>query len=276
MVETIPLAGSQAGETLAATELPTVRDASGYVVSESDLEFLRISDESVVAWASRQVPLGMTPLNYADVVRRLVHALERECLEGRSALDDADVRLQGSSAHFFSNRSKPMCFTREAIASEFMSHGLSPSMPTIGQIDGVLTQLETQWPCDHPRPAYRPFDVMFRVGVHVAPSDYDFQVSSSLLVNIIRAEIGFESVDPDMFDYTNSTYSFVKKNLVVQYLRYLWAWSEIATSIVGRPVNLALFDSSGPPRVEPNSDDPEPLSSHFQDTDWVIAVRSGT
>jgi hypothetical protein len=79
-------------------------DDSGYRIQPRDCEFLGISPEQVEAWAGRQAPLGMTPTEFRDFSNSLYDALAREGFN----VEDLDLRLQGSSARFFSGEHKSL------------------------------------------------------------------------------------------------------------------------------------------------------------------------
>lgn len=126
-----------------------------------DCEFLDISPDQVEAWANREAPLGMTPTEFREFSKSLYDALAREGL----APADLDLRLQGSSARFFSGEHKSL-----PLESELLDN------------PEALAQMDIWFGEDQNRPLRRPFDSMHRLGLEDEPSDYDIQISSDSMV----------------------------------------------------------------------------------------------
>src|SRR4051794_21533431 len=84
--------------------VPAVTDRSGYAVRHRDLTFLEIDDTELAAWRERKRLLGMSQNQYDGFLGDLRAALERDGLD----LNECDVRIQGSSARFFSGSHKQM------------------------------------------------------------------------------------------------------------------------------------------------------------------------
>jgi hypothetical protein len=222
--------------------LPT--DDSGYQITPRDCEFLGITPQAVADWHARRAPLGMTPQQYGDFRDSLFAALQRD---GFSP-DDVDVRLQGSSAHFFSGPHKEL-----------------PTAETIQ--DPAAAARYEQWRGDaQEHPLRRPFDSMYRLGLEPEPSDYDVQVSSDAMV--ARAEAVRQESFPDR-ELLHPKYGFVRKEIAESAFPELYANASEQGAALGRPVVPAVFPGSGPPDTS-GSGRP---SSHFRDTDWLIRPR---
>ncbi|MDL5352175.1 hypothetical protein [Microbacterium sp. zg-YB36] len=253
----------------AVDTVPKLLDHRGYQVTKGDLDFLGIPIESVRAVTEGQYPLGMSADLYLRFVHGLFAALERE------GVNDADVRIQGSSVRFFSGEHKAMVYSRASIYQAYLdSRGAEAPNPTL---DSIHETVAKQWPEGQPRPEARPFDVMYVLGIDGCPSDYDVQVSSNALIKLIRKSIreNFSIAEADEKDLrvSNRSYNFVEKVYVANHLLYLSAWAERASRDLGRSVTLALFSSSGPPDTRESTGG---LSSHFRDDeDWILQTPKG-
>lgn len=255
------------GQLVGSPKLPAIRDDSGYVLTHNDFDFLGISYASVVSCFNKQLPLGMSAPRYQTFIDQLLLALKLEGVETK----DVDVRIQGSSVNFFSNRTKKMPYSKEAILAEYITDfGNQPleDMP----IPDIELALSEQWPANAPRPLRRPFDSLFRLGIAAEPSDYDVQISSDSLVRIIENKLGELGVNPDLFEYRNPNYAFVMKKLVTHNLRHLSDWADNMSQVLCRPVSIALFNSVGPPVVKPTESNIDPVSSHFKKEDWKVVL----
>jgi hypothetical protein len=242
------------------SETPTSwDDGTGYCVSDSDLAFLGLTREDLHKAQSRIAPLGMSPSDYDWMVDDLLHALARD------GISDADIRLQGSSAHLYSGWHKYMPYTRAEVHDALTSiHGQAVS----GQrVTDALALIEGQWPTD-PRPFRRPFDSMHRVQIDPDPSDYDLQICSDQMIERLRVELDREDVNLHEITSTNARYQFVLKFLCVEYFKYVDAWASRAAARVNRPVTWAVFDGKGP---QESQDEPH-KSSHFKDSDWIVRL----
>lgn len=223
----------------AARLLPA--DDSGYRIQPRDCEFLGISPEQVEAWANRQAPLGMTASEFKEFSSSLYDALAREGFEP----EDLDLRLQGSSARFFSGEHKSLPLMSDLIEN----------LEAQSRMDSWLGN-------DENRPLRRPFDSMYKLGLDHEPSDYDLQISSDLMVEACRRHWVENSSDGDLLSHK---YGFVKKAVFQDLFPSLWKWADDWTERTGRPVVPALFPSAGPPDTSWSS-----VSSHFRDSDWRI------
>ncbi len=233
---------SPAGEH-AAHSLPA--DDSGYRIQPRDCDFLDITPEQVEAWASREAPLGMTQAQFSEFRETLFDALQREGFRP----EDVDVRLQGSSANFFSGE-----------------HKWLPQASEIGNPEARARM--DQWFGDDPdRPLRRPFDSMHRLGLDDEPSDYDIQISSDAMTEVCRHQW---ELDGSLGDFTNPKYGFVNKDSFKAMYPSLWQWAERWEAETGRPVVPALFPGVGPP-----DNSAAGVSSHFRESDWRIHPERG-
>jgi hypothetical protein len=220
----------------AARLLPA--DDSGYRIQPRDCEFLNITPDQVEAWANREAPLGMTPTEFGEFSDSLYDSLARE---GLSA-EDLDIRLQGSSARFFSGEHKTL--------------DLDSDDPD------VQARIDSWFGDDENRPLRRPFDSMHRLGLDDEPSDYDIQISSDSMVDACRQQW---ETDGSKGNLMNQKYGFIDKRLFKNMFPALWHWATEWEGRTGRPVVPALFASSGPPDTTSTG-----VSSHFRESDWRI------
>lgn len=216
-------------------------DDSGYRIQPRDCEFLGISPEQVEHWSNREAPLGMTPTEFRDFSSSLYDALAREGF----TREDLDLRLQGSSARFFSGEHKSL-----------------PLGEDLQDNPDARARMDTWLGDDADRPLRRPFDSMHRLGLDDEPSDYDLQISSDAMVDACRQRW---EADGSQGSLTNRKYGFVVKELFNDMFPALWEWVDEWTERTGRPVAPALFPSSGPPDTSAGG-----VSSHFRESDWQI------
>lgn len=243
--------------------LPSLDDGKGYVATSSDLDFLGLAQADVVDLVRRERPLGMSRENYSWFCRTLFYALRRD------GVTKADVRLQGSSAHFYSGWHKSMPeFEKEAMFDLLASR--SPERPEVEEAERISQTLRAQWPDPNNRPFRRPFDVMHLVGLEEAPSDYDVQISSDQMMGILRDDLEFEGLDPDLMMVEDARYKFVKRGYAEYAFLFTSQWASRATVRLGRPVTWVLFPSAGP---RENKSEPQ-LSSHHKETDWQVGPPS--
>jgi len=121
--------------------------------------------DHVEAWASREAPPGISRTEFREFSYSLYEAMSREGFGPK----DLDVRLQGSSARFFSGEHK--------------------SLPTTAEIatdNQALDRMRTWFGDDPNHPLRRPFDSMHLLGLEDEPSDYDIQLSSDSMANACR------------------------------------------------------------------------------------------
>ncbi len=98
-----------------------IKDAGGYEATPGDFAYAHVSDEDVLALKARTKPLGFISREQWDACRRgLLDALQR------SGINDADVRLKGSSTTFFSdNPDKYFPRSEDDAATQARRSGLS-------------------------------------------------------------------------------------------------------------------------------------------------------
>lgn len=241
-------------------DMTVLDDGSGYRVRDSDLQFLQITQEQLADFLKRRRPLGMREDQYDYFVQSLVRALDKD------GIHTCDLRLQGSSAHFFAGHHKTMPWDRPTIIEEFRK--LRERVPQPIEVDMIQAKLNDVWPSHEPRPRRRPFDVMFRIGIDRDLSDYDIQVSSDEIFQRTMSRIEALGIEVSEHMVVSSSYNFIRKDLVVDTCPFLSEWATLQTDILGRLVAVAAFPAVGPPNREAEIG---PLSSHFKDSDWLIA-----
>ena len=188
----------------------------------------------------------MTPAQFSDFRDTLFDALNREGFHP----EDLDVRLQGSSARFFSGEHKSL-----------------PLPSDIHGNPGASARMEEWFGDDPSRPLRRPFDSMHRLGLEDEPSDYDVQISSDAMTEACRRQ--WESAGSSS-EFINTKYGFVDKKTFEKMFPSLWEWVERWEAETGRPVVPALFPGTGPPDTSAIG-----ISSHFRGSDWLINPEGG-
>jgi hypothetical protein len=241
------------------TALPRIEDGYGYVASERDLGFLRIAIMHAWDWQNRIRPFGMTIQQYEQFCDSLHRTLLRE------GLTDYDLRLQGSSAHFFSGHHKCMPWTRTEIVEEFRN--LRGRMPDPSEVDEIDETLSKIWPDDSTRPRRRPFDSMFRIGISREPSDIDVQMSSDQAAQRVRSLVRKLGIPMHDSIITSVKFDFFRKDIVYAEFSLLETWALLQSDKLSRLVTIAAFPISGPPNKEAPIVE---LSSHFRTTDWKL------
>lgn len=183
----------------------------------------------------------MTKVQFTQFGSSLYAALSREGF----TVHDLDVRLQGSSARFFSGE-----------------HKWLPTESDLANKPEAQARADVWFGDDHNRPLRRPFDSMYKLGLDDEPSDYDLQISSDSMVEACRDRW---IADGSQKDLVHPKYGFISKKTFEKLFPALWEWAEEWTERTGRPVVPALFPSSGPPDTSSTG-----VSSHFRDSDWLI------
>lgn len=240
----------------AVAELPT--DHTGYAATPRDLAFLELDERALRDLVTRHRPLGMSRHDYEFLVNELSRALVRE------GITEIDLRLQGSSAHFFSSPHKLMPYTIEAVANLMLDEKAVP--PEYYLCDRILRCILDQWPEGENRPCSRPFDSLYVAQLTDQPSDYDLQIASYQMVQIVEDEIERRGFDPSQITVNNASYKFVRKQFSEAFFPHISMACGRVSERVGRPVTWALFDGGGP---QEDASRPH-LSSHFKGSDWVI------
>jgi hypothetical protein len=161
------------------------------------------------------------------------------------APEELDVRLQGSSARFFSGEHKSLPLESD----------LLPDPEAQARMDSWLGD-------DANRPLRRPFDSMHRLGLDEEPSDYDIQISSDSMADACRERW---EADGSRGDLVHPKYGFISKKVFEKMFPGLWEWAEQWSERTGRPVVPALFSGTGPPDTSSTG-----VSSHFRESDWRI------
>ncbi|MEV5210258.1 toxin glutamine deamidase domain-containing protein [Micromonospora sp. NPDC053740] len=230
-------AAEERGWQAAGPLLPA--DESGRQLNPKDCEFLGITPDAVLDWADRSAPLGATREQFARMTADLFDALREDGLD----LSTVDIRLQGSSARFFSGPHKQM-----------------PTESELVDDPEALARLRG-WSQGAPLPLRRPFDSMYRLGLE-EPSDYDFQISSDEMVE--RARQHAAEKYPGL-RVVNARYGFVTKKVARECFPNLFDWSERHARDLDRDVVPAIFPGAGPPDRAGTG-----VSSHFQDSDWIV------
>jgi len=181
----------------------------------------------------------MTPTEFRDFSNSLYDALAREGFTP----EDHDLRLQGSSARFFSGEHKSLDLD------------LQNNPEAQARVDSWFGD-------DADRPLRRPFDSMYRLGLDDEPSDYDLQISSDSMAEACRQHWEANGSHGDL---VHRKYGFINKRVFGDMFPALQDWASEWTQRTGRPVVPALFPSSGPPDTTSAG-----VSSHFRDSDWLI------
>jgi hypothetical protein len=230
-------------------------DQSGYQVTDDDLDFLGITREMFDSWARGESPLAVSPADYLHLRTTLFAALRED------GIDDADVRLQGSSARFFSSPIKPMLYTRAELVQEFIDQ--YGRLPDKYETDRMEKRLSSRWSA--PGPGQRPFDALYVIGAAVEASDLDFQVSSDAARSMIEAAVQELGLSVNDIRAKHESYNFFQKQLTETRFIHLSLWRTKASELIRRPVSVAIFDGTGPPVATSGS-----VSSHFQPSDWLV------
>jgi hypothetical protein len=235
-------------------DLPTVSDGSGYIIRQEDLDFLGIERDALFAWHAHEVPLGVNKSQFIAFRQTLYAAMRSQ------GIVDADVRIQGSSAQFFSSPLKPFPQGQSALADIYITEFGRVWSRDVGE--AILEIFSRQWP--HQKPGRRPFDALYKLGLSPEPSDIDVQISSAGAFALMRAYLNERGIDPTRITIKNNKYSFMRKELSETVFLDLRAWAEKWTADLQRDVNIAIFDLGGPQQSE------DIFSSHYQDSDWVM------
>ncbi|MFD8940207.1 hypothetical protein ACFV0R_33985 [Streptomyces sp. NPDC059578] len=234
-------------------------DDTGYEIRGEDLEYLGLDEKQVAAWQRFEAPLGMTSEQFSEFKSSLNDALAADGIDP----DQVDLRLQGSSAQFFSG-----------------SHKDFPTEESLVDQPEALSRL-TEWMGDRAeseRPSRIPFDAKHLLGVDSGdggiedPSDYDVQISSDAMVE--KATEVWEAADPAERkpEMIHPKYHFVNKATMEEAFPALVSWADDWESRTGREVAPALFRSGGPPDQTGVG---RGVSAHFRETDWIMNRPGG-
>jgi len=225
--------------------MPVVSD-DGYTATLRDLAVAGVDDGAIRAMQTRTAPLGFAPEDWKSCVAELRAALIA------SGLDDADVRIRGSSTRFFSDNPEK-CFPRSEAAylEDAFAVGLSEGEARerwrrLGFASGGAL------------PTRHFFDSRYHLGLDTERSDYDIQVSSDIVAARME-EYKLQYPNKDLVSSHGGHYKFA---YVKEPFSALSMWAERWSRIAGRDVIIASFSGIGPQG-----------SSQFQDADWVIIER---
>lgn len=233
---------------------PVVQDTAGYVLTDRDFRFLGIEVAAAHRCAAGTAPLGLTAAQYTSFTDTLEVALTE------AGLDDADVRLQGSSVRFFSSPAKPFPRGKTDLAELYIDEHDA----VWSEVDGnaIHAAYTAQWPTT--RPSQRPYDSMYRLGVIEDPSDIDVQISSAAAYGAAERFIRGRGINPKELRMRSTRYSFIRKEIVRRLFLPVTGWATHWEAVTGRQVNLAYFGAGGP------DESSHVASSHFKDTDWIV------
>ena len=224
---------------------PVVRD-DGYTATPRDFAVAGVDDDAIRAMQARTAPLGFTPADWKSCVAELRAALIA------SGLDDADVRIRGSSTRFFSdNPDKQFPQSEAAYLEDASAVGLSED------------EAQERWrrlgfASGGALPTRHFFDSRYHLGLDTEHSDYDIQVSSDIVAAQME-EYKLQYPNKDLVSSHGGHYKFA---YVKEPFPTLSTWAERWSRITGRDVIIASFSVIGPQG-----------SSQFQDADWVIIER---
>lgn len=226
-------------------------DSSGYRTAERDLDYCGVTPEGFGDLQRGDAPLGLSAAEYREMKADLEAALARD------GLTDADVRLQGTAAHFYSrNPDKQFFDGPDAIHAHCdKARHDGYDVDTRAEQAAVDRYAEAGY-TEGPRPRDKMFDQDHAAtGLVRDRSDYDVQISSdSLQAKMER----YRQEHPD--DRLVSDHGGHWTNDTLQgNFEGLKAWSESWTARTGRDVNLAGFAGAGPAG-----------HSAFSDEDWVV------
>lgn len=237
-------------------------DDNGYVPTTEHLDFLGLTEQNLIDCESRTCPLGMTLRQFQSFQNSLKQALQRD------NINNCDIRLKGSSAHFYSGYHKPMPWDRNGLVKNFRK--LRERLPEEDELEEIESRIDGIWPTDQQRPERRPFDSMYCIGVDTDRSDYDIQISSSEIAERARQRIGSLKITVEDSTLVSEVYDFIQKDIIISICPALTQWSILQRDKLQRGVWIAAFDGEGPPNKE---DDPKVgrLSSHFRPTDWRLS-----
>lgn len=227
-------------------------DDSGRKLTPKDADFVGVTPQQVLWWKNREAPLGMTPKEYEEFRASMFAALEADGVSP----DQVDIRLQGSSAHFYSGTHKQL-WAEEDVAAVSDEYAAEKNIDRSKALNG----LREWFGGDTDRPLRRPFDSHYTLGIDENPSDYDVQISSDVMVDRCRVVMKESDIPGSLM---HPKYGFANKQAFGVAYPNVMKWADDQEQRFGREVAPALFRSSGPPNKEPS------VSAHFRDTDWIM------
>ncbi|WP_329237395.1 hypothetical protein OG417_33965 [Actinoallomurus sp. NBC_01490] len=162
----------------------TVVDSSGYVATDREFAFSGISRKQLEDMKELRAPLGTWPEQWRAAVTELRQALKDE------GITDADMRLKGTSAKFYSgDPAKRFPQTEDELRSMAAeAHRLISGSHRLPRIEDVVAAYrQAGFATDGPKPAVAFFDSRYKLGLSKWPSDYDFQLCSDTLAERFEA-----------------------------------------------------------------------------------------
>ena len=222
-------------------------DAEGYQARPHDLSFAGVDAAAIRAMQQHEKPLG-----FALRTMWLQCLKELEAALGSDGLTDADVRIRGSTATFFSaNPEKRFPQSLADYLEQANSAGVS------------LEEAQYRWRHSPfagavSLPNRHFFDSRYHLGLDLEPSDFDFQLSSGILAQRLTARFP-EARDRDGKAIISTHGGHYKDTFVRQVCPALDAWTMKWSAITNRTITMAGFGAEGPSGV-----------SCFSDTDWVM------
>ena len=128
-------------------------DSSGHRTTAAELDYTHVSAESFENLQRGDAPLGMSPEEYREMRSDLEIALERD------GLTDADVRLQGSAAHFYSRNPQKEFFSSPEAIREHCERVRQDGTEVDPQVEETaVRRYEELGYTDGPRPRDKMFD----------------------------------------------------------------------------------------------------------------------
>lgn len=249
--------------------IPLLMDDSGYQVQQSDLTLVGVENEALEAMLDGELPLGMSSDEYEEFVNSLLYALQRD------RVDVADVRIKGSAVNFFSGRHKLMPHEREDIYRLYIKYreNLPPADINVSrlQLDRFVALIRGLWPDGADRPKRPMFDALYSLGIAPDRSDYDVQISSDRMYELVEQHFEYLNLKPGRIEVDDPEYAYMDQKYVYMVFHYLAAWVEQMYSQLGRPVEIAVFRSAGPPPTSGNVG----MTSRFRDDDWILQSHKG-
>lgn len=240
--------------TQAAVTYPSVFDASGYLFQDVDFELVQVAHGQAWDCSRRVAPLGIPAEEFPHFRESLLFALSD------NGLLDADVRIQGSSAHFMSGLHKIFPPTRANRVSTFLKE--HRRMPNSLESEQLEKKIRETWEGTLPRQRF--FDTLFALGISPECSDIDIQISSDLAWAHAEKIALRLNLPPGSISFNNPSYGFLMKEIADSEFLYLNRWKTYWTDRLNRDVAIAIFDGDGPPPAKGL------VSSHFKESDWVI------
>jgi len=148
--------------------MPVVSD-DGYTATLRDLAVADVNDGAIWAMQTRMAPLGFTPTDWARCVTELRDAL------AASGLEDADVRIRGSSTRFFSDNPDKQFPPSDAA---YLDDAAAVGLP---EDDARERWQQLGFASGDALPTRHFFDSRYQLSLDTLRSDYDIQLASDIL-----------------------------------------------------------------------------------------------